>query len=61
MCGGGRRGRVKRYDREHINYIVLDQTVSDPATMISGDVNGKLIQRIRSRHIFTLFLLFPWP
>ena len=48
MCGGGRRGRVKRYDRNHINYIVLDQTISDPATMISGDVNGKLIKKLRA-------------
>lgn len=31
-----------------VNTIVIDQTISDPATMISGDVNGDIIQWIRS-------------
>ncbi len=48
ISGFGRRGRVRRYDRNHINYITLDQTISDPATMISGDVNGKLIKKLRA-------------
>lgn len=46
--GGVRRGGgtgIK--DKTHVNFITLDMTVSDPATMISGDVNGKLIRRIR--------------
>lgn len=31
-----------------VNTIVIDQTISDPATMVSGDVNGDIIQWIRS-------------
>ncbi len=31
-----------------IDVIVIDQTITDPATMISGDVNGEIIQWIRN-------------
>ena len=31
-----------------VNTITIDQTVSDPATMVSGDVNGDIIQWIRN-------------
>ena len=31
-----------------VNTITIDQTVSDPATMVSGDINGSVIQRIRN-------------
>lgn len=30
-----------------INYITIDMTITNPATMISGDVNGEVIQWIR--------------
>lgn len=47
--GGVRRGGgTGIHDKSHVNFITLDMTVSDPATMISGDVNGKLIRRIRA-------------
>jgi hypothetical protein len=44
----GRRGGAGVARRQHINYITLDMTVSDPATMISGEVNGALIRKIRA-------------
>lgn len=31
-----------------VNYITIDMTVTDAATMISGDVNGEVIQWIRA-------------
>lgn len=48
MGGGRRKGASGIHDKSHVNFITLDMTVSDPATMISGDVNGKLIRRIRA-------------
>lgn len=45
---GGRLFGGRGSQKSHINYITLDQTVSDPATMISGDVNGKLIKKLRA-------------
>lgn len=32
---------------ELVSYIILDMTVTDPATMVTGDVNGEVIQWIR--------------
>ena len=32
----------------HLNIINIDQTISDPYSMISGDVNGDVIQWIRN-------------
>lgn len=49
MGGGRRKGSSGIHDKTHVNFITLDMTVSDPATMIGGDVNGKLIRRIRER------------
>ena len=37
-----------RYLLINVNTITIDQTVSDPATMVSGDVNGDIIRWIRS-------------
>jgi len=48
MGGGRRKGASGIHDKSHVNFIMLDMTVSDPATMIGGDVNGKLIRRIRA-------------
>lgn len=41
------------YQKIVANEIAIDQTVSDPATMISGNVNGDIIQWIRanSHHV----------
>lgn len=36
------------YNEVNANYITIDQTITDPATMISGDVNGEVIQWIRN-------------
>lgn len=46
--GGLRIGARGIHDKTHVNFITLDMTKSDPATMISGDINGKLIRRIRA-------------
>lgn len=48
MGGGRRKGASDIHDKSHVNFITLDMTVSDPATMVGGDVNGKLIRRIRA-------------
>jgi hypothetical protein len=37
-----------QYEKITTNYIIIDQTITDPATMISGDVNGYIIQWIRN-------------
>lgn len=37
-----------QYEKITVNYITIDQTITDPATMISGDVNGDVIQWIRN-------------
>lgn len=36
------------YNTLVINTITIDMTITDPATMISGDVNGSVIQNIRN-------------
>lgn len=36
------------YNALVINTITIDMTITDPATMISGDVNGSVIQNIRN-------------
>lgn len=36
------------YNTLTINTITIDMTITDPATMISGDVNGSVIQNIRN-------------
>lgn len=36
------------YNAIVINTITIDMTITDPATMISGDVNGSVIQNIRN-------------
>ena len=41
-------GDVKVWPTLPISYITIDQTITDPATMISGDVNGNEIQWIRN-------------
>ena len=41
-------GDVKVWPTSLISYITIDQTATDPATMISGDVNGNEIQWIRN-------------
>lgn len=33
--------------RKHVNYIVIDQSISDAATRISGDIKGSVIKWIR--------------
>lgn len=30
-----------------IDYVTLNQTITDPATMLSGDINGEALQLIR--------------
>lgn len=35
------------YNPIKYNYITLNQTVTDPATMLSGDINGEVVQYIR--------------
>ena len=37
-----------QYTLYKVNTITIDQTINDPATMISGDVNGEIIQWIRN-------------
>lgn len=37
-----------QYEKVQANYITIDQTITDPATMISGDINGEVIQWIRN-------------
>lgn len=37
------------HEKIQVNYITINQTISDPATMISGDINGAVIQQIRAR------------
>lgn len=41
------RAVTMTYELIKSSVITIDQTVSDPATMISGDVNGEIIQWIR--------------
>lgn len=36
------------YNALVVNTITIDMTITDPATMISGDVNGSVIQNIRN-------------
>lgn len=42
--------QVRAINIEYVKYdeITIDQTVTDPNTMISGDVNGKVLQWIRN-------------
>ena len=35
------------YNPIYISYITIDQTITDPASMITGDINGTAIQKIR--------------
>ena len=39
---------TKAYGGAGVNYITLDMTITDPATMVTGDVNGEVIQWIRA-------------
>jgi hypothetical protein len=41
---------ITKYNGDSVmpSFIIIDQTITDPAAMISGDVNGKAIQWIRN-------------
>lgn len=38
---------IKRLTKPIINYVTLNQNITDSATMLSGDINGQAIQLIR--------------
>lgn len=40
-------GSVQVYDNTVIDYVILDQTITDPAAMLSGDINGEALRQIR--------------
>lgn len=43
-----KRRLLNKEESKLVSYITLDMTITDPATMITGDVNGEAIQWIRA-------------
>lgn len=47
-AGQSTRNVVLVYNRIAVSYITINQNITDPATMVSGDVRGEAIQLIRA-------------
>lgn len=48
MINVSKRRLLNKEESKLVSYITLDMTVTDPATMVTGDVNGAVIQWIRA-------------
>lgn len=51
MNGVSKRRLLNKLNKEEpklVSYITLDMTITNPATMVTGDVNGEVIQWIRA-------------
>ena len=42
-----KRRLLNKEESKLVSYSTLDMTITDPATMVTGDVNGAVIQWIR--------------
>ena len=48
MTNVSKRRLFNKEESKLVSYITLDMTITDPATMVTGDVNGAVIQWIRA-------------